>query len=124
MVAVLIRRIAGGIGCRRGGSANLSPPKRPCLKLPPDLAGGATTRSALDVPRRSSLRAHQRSATLLGSQGVRPEVRAQIVREYTYAFGAVSPHDGVLDTLVLPEVNAETMSIFLSEVAQRHPNVL
>ena len=34
--------------------------------------------------------------------GIRPEVSVQIVREYTYLFGAVSPHDGVLDTLVLP----------------------
>ena len=54
-------------------------------------------------------------------KGVRPEVGMQIVREYTYAFGAVSPHDGTLDSLVLPVVTAETMSIFLKEVAQRHP---
>src|SRR5262245_51445462 len=53
-------------------------------------------------------------------QGVRPEVSVQIVREYTYLFAAVSPHDGVLDSLILPEVNAETMSWFLTEVAQRH----
>jgi transposase len=53
-------------------------------------------------------------------EGVRPEVCRQIVREYTYAFGAVSPHDGVLDTLVLPEVNGETMSLFLAEVSRRH----
>jgi transposase len=52
--------------------------------------------------------------------GVRPEVNTQIVREYEYAFAALSPHDGVLDTLVLPGVNAEAMSVFLAEVAQRH----
>ena len=52
--------------------------------------------------------------------GVRPTVPAQIVREYEYAYAAVSPHDGVLDTLVLPEVNAEAMSLFLAEVAHRH----
>jgi transposase len=52
--------------------------------------------------------------------GVRPAVPAQIVREYEYAYAAVSPHDGVLDTLVLPEVNAEAMGMFLAEVAQRH----
>jgi len=51
----------------------------------------------------------------------RPEVGMQIVREYTYAFGAVSPPDGALDTLVLPVVNAEAMSIFWAEVARRHP---
>ena len=54
-------------------------------------------------------------------QGVQPEVGMQIVREYTYPFGAVSPHDGTLDSLVLPVVTAEAMSIFLAEVALRHP---
>jgi transposase len=52
---------------------------------------------------------------------VRPRVASRIVREYGYAYAAVSPHDGVLDSLVLPEVNADTMSLFLAEVARRHP---
>ena len=52
--------------------------------------------------------------------GTPPVVRARLERKYIYAFSAVSPHDGVMDSLVLPWVNAETMSIFLSEVAQRH----
>ena len=54
-------------------------------------------------------------------RGVRPQVGARMVREYTYAFAALSPHDGTLDSLVLPEVNAFTLSVFLAEVAQRHP---
>src|SRR4030043_1203011 len=54
-------------------------------------------------------------------KGFRPEVGMQIVREYTYAFGAVSPHDGTLDSLVLPVVTAAAMSIFLAEVARGHP---
>src|SRR3974377_388467 len=54
-------------------------------------------------------------------KGFRPEVGMQIVRDNTYAFGAVSPHDGILDSLVLPVVTAEAMSIFLKEVARRHP---
>ncbi len=54
--------------------------------------------------------------------GVRPRVGTRIVREYGYAYAAVSPHDGVLDSLVLPEVNADTMSLFLAEVASRHPH--
>jgi transposase len=53
--------------------------------------------------------------------GVRPRVAARIVREYGYAYAAGSPHDGGLDSLVLPEVNADTMSLFLAEVARRHP---
>ncbi len=53
--------------------------------------------------------------------GVRPAVPAQLVREYTYVFAAVSPADGVLDSLILPEVNTGTMSLFLQELADRHP---
>ena len=53
--------------------------------------------------------------------GVRPQVGAQLVREYSYAFAAVSPHDGTLDSLILPEVDTQAMSIFLAEVAARHP---
>ena len=51
---------------------------------------------------------------------MRPVVGARLERKYIYAFSAVSPHDGVMDSLVLPWVNAETMSLFLAEVAQRH----
>jgi hypothetical protein len=53
--------------------------------------------------------------------GVRPRVVSRIVRQYSYAYAAVSPQDGVLDSLVLPEVNAGTMSLLLGEVARRHP---
>ena len=56
-------------------------------------------------------------------RGTRPVVGARLERKYIYAFSAVSavsPHDGVLDSLVLPWVSAQTMSLFLSEVAQRH----
>ena len=56
--------------------------------------------------------------------GLRPDVPTQVVREYTYAFAAVSPHDGTMDSLILPEVNACTMSMFLEEVATRHPEGL
>jgi transposase len=52
--------------------------------------------------------------------GVRPEVKTQLVREYEYAFAAVCPQDGTLDTLVLPTANTEAMGIFLAEVSQRH----
>jgi hypothetical protein len=55
-------------------------------------------------------------------RGMRPNVPCQIVREYTYAYAAVSPHDGVMDSLVLPQVNAQAMSLFLGEVSSRHPD--
>ena len=57
-------------------------------------------------------------------KGTRPVVPLQFVREYTYAYAAVSPCDGVLDSLVLPDVNAESMSIFLSIVSERYPDEL
>lgn len=53
-------------------------------------------------------------------RSVRPVVGARLQRKYLYAFAAVSPHDGVLDSLILPWVNAETMSMFLASVAERH----
>jgi hypothetical protein len=42
------------------------------------------------------------------------------VCEYTHAFAALSPHDSTLDTLVLAEVKALALSVFLAEAAQRH----
>jgi hypothetical protein len=42
-------------------------------------------------------------------------------RDDTNVFAAVSPHDGTLDALVLPEVNTLAMSLFRAVVAQRHP---
>lgn len=44
-----------------------------------------------------------------------------MTQEYTYAYAAVSPADGILDTLILPHVNTVCMQIFLDEVATRHP---
>lgn len=55
---------------------------------------------------------------------IRPVTKAQIVREYTYVFAAVSPVDGVMDSLILPRANSEAMSVFLAEVSRRHPDEL
>ena len=52
---------------------------------------------------------------------VRPLCHAMVSQEYTYAYGAVSVTDGVLDTLILPYVNSDCMQVFLDEVASRHP---
>lgn len=51
----------------------------------------------------------------------RPMCQAMVTQEYTYAYAAVSPADGILDTLILPHVNTVCMQIFLDEVATRHP---
>lgn len=53
-------------------------------------------------------------------KGVRPHIGCQIVREYTYAYAALSPLDGELDSMILPNMYTDTLSIFLKEVSQRH----
>lgn len=54
-------------------------------------------------------------------QGLRPTVCAQLVREYTWAYAAVTPSTGDIDALIIPCVNTEAMQVFLREVASRHP---
>jgi transposase len=53
---------------------------------------------------------------------LRPLVRAMLTQEYTYAYAAVSPLDGRLDSLILPHVNGHCMQIFIDEIAARYPN--
>ncbi|HYE34168.1 IS630 family transposase [Methylocaldum sp.] len=52
----------------------------------------------------------------------RPLVKAMITQDYTYAYAAVSPRDGRLDSLILPHVNGACMHLFLEEIASRYPN--
>jgi hypothetical protein len=50
---------------------------------------------------------------------LRPGVSGQLVREYLYAYVAVSPADGEMSSLVLPWVDACLMSLFLAHTASR-----
>lgn len=43
-----------------------------------------------------------------------------VTQQHTYAYAAVSVTDGVLDTLILPQVNSRCMQVFLDEVSSRH----
>jgi transposase len=52
---------------------------------------------------------------------LRPLVKAMLSHQYVYAYAAVSPQDGKLDSLVLPEVNGQWMQEFIVEVASRYP---
>jgi transposase len=103
------------------------PLPRRLLKKLPEIVDQEVARQAPEIPIRLMFQDEARFGGIndprrcRAPKGCRPEVEMQIVREYTYAFGAASPHDGVLDTLVLPVVIAETMSIFLVEVARPHP---
>lgn len=53
---------------------------------------------------------------------MRPVAPKQIVREYTYAYGAVFPENGDFDGLILPNMTTEAMDVFLQEVSIRHPD--
>lgn len=52
--------------------------------------------------------------------GTRPEVAAQLIREYVYLYGAVSPKDGTCVFLILPAPDTECFQIFLNTVAKRY----
>lgn len=51
--------------------------------------------------------------------GVRPQCPSQIIREYIYAYSAISPKDGAIDSLIAPYADSEVMGIFLAQVAKR-----
>ena len=40
----------------------------------------------------------------------------------THVFGSVSPQDGELISLILPHADTPAMSLYLAEVARRHPD--
>jgi len=51
--------------------------------------------------------------------GIRPLCGAQIIREYIYAYSAISPTDGVIDSLIAPRADCGVMEIFLQQVSER-----
>ena len=51
---------------------------------------------------------------------IRPVVPQQAIREYIYAYAAVAPHNGEVDSLILPDMYATTLQIFLDELSNRH----
>src|ERR1700686_2321739 len=53
-------------------------------------------------------------------KGVRPGVAAQLIREYTYLYGAVCPRDGTCVYLILPASDTECFQIFLDIMAKKY----
>lgn len=51
--------------------------------------------------------------------GTRPLVASQLIREYIYLYGAVSPKDGACAFLILPAADTECFQIFLNMLAKR-----
>ena len=54
-----------------------------------------------------------------GRQRVRPKVASQLIREFTYLYGAVSPNDGACCYLIMPAADTEWFQIFLDALAKR-----
>ena len=55
-------------------------------------------------------------------KGVRPSVPCHHIREYRYLYGAVSPQDGELFSLVMPYANTDCMNVFLEELSKAYPD--
>jgi transposase len=53
-------------------------------------------------------------------EGVRPIMQAQIIRQYTYVFGAVCPHDGESFSLILPYADSEAMEIYMKGLSEQY----
>jgi len=49
----------------------------------------------------------------------RPTVAAQLIREYIYLYGAVSPKDGTCVYLIMPTSNTASFQVFLQVLASR-----
>ena len=52
---------------------------------------------------------------------LRPKVGLALIREYTYAYAAVTPEDGALDWMLAPKMDTINMEAFLNHVSQEHP---
>ena len=56
--------------------------------------------------------------------GTRPQVACQLVREYIYLYGAVSPKDGTCVYLIMPAPDTQCFQIFLETLAKKYPRQL
>lgn len=55
-------------------------------------------------------------------KGIRPTVPCHHIREYRYLYGAVSPLDGEMFSLVMPYANTDCMNVFMSELSKAYPD--
>jgi DDE superfamily endonuclease len=53
------------------------------------------------------------------SISMRPAVAAQLIREYIYLYGAVSPKDGTCVYLIMPTSNTACFQVFLDVLARK-----
>jgi transposase len=53
-------------------------------------------------------------------RGTRPQVASQLIREFVYLYGAVSPKDGTCVYLILPAADTQCFQIFLDTLAKKY----
>ena len=53
-------------------------------------------------------------------RGTRPQVACQLIREFVYLYGAVSPKDGTCVYLILPAPDTQCFQIFLDTLAKKY----
>ena len=51
--------------------------------------------------------------------GIRPEVGSQLISEYVYLYGAVSPKDGTCVYLIMPRSDTACFQIFLNALSRK-----
>jgi hypothetical protein len=51
--------------------------------------------------------------------GIRPEVASQLIREYIYLYGAVSPKDGTCVYLIMPRSDTACFQAFLNALSRK-----
>lgn len=54
-------------------------------------------------------------------KGTRPTCPSQFIREYFYVYSAVSPDEGNMFTLFLPEASTEAMNVYCMELSKAYP---
>jgi len=52
----------------------------------------------------------------------RPLCSGQVIREYIYAYSAISTLDGKIESLIAPRADTDVMDIFLKQVSERFPD--
>ena len=63
--------------------------------------------------------ADEPAAAVLGADRQRPKVAAQLIREYIYLYGAVSPKDGTCVYLIMPTSNTACFQAFLDVLSRK-----
>ena len=54
-----------------------------------------------------------------GPRSARPEVASQLIREYIYLYGAVSPKDGTCVYLIMPRSDTACFQVFLDALSRK-----